>query len=311
MIGAETTFGALGTTATLHVVGRDALPEARRALEREIAAIDKACSRFRSDSELMGINAVAGTPVVVSPLCVEAVQVALRAARATDGIVDPTVGRALRVLGYDRSFELLDRAGPALRVRAQRVPGWQMVEVDTAARTVRVPSGVELDLGATAKALCADRAAAAAYDATGVGVLISLGGDIAIAGPAPDGGWPVHVGDDHTEYTGGQTIAVYSGGLATSGLTRRTWMRGEVRLHHVVDPRTGAPAVTCWRTASVAAASCVDANIATTAAIVLGRDANAWLAARNLPARLVTADGDVVCVAGWPAPETATLGAAR
>jgi thiamine biosynthesis lipoprotein len=185
-----------------------------------------------------------------------------------------------------------------------RAPGWRTVEVDCDARTVRVPLGVELDLGATAKALCADRAARAAHDAMGVGVVVALGGDVALAGPSPDDGWPVRVTDDHTATQGGQTIALRAGGIATSGRTRRTWIRGEHRLHHLVDPRTGAPASGPWRTVSVAAASCVDANIASTAAMVMGDDARRWLASCCLPARLVTVDGDVCCTAGWPAPAT-------
>ncbi|MCU1426609.1 MAG: FAD:protein transferase [Actinomycetia bacterium] len=304
MTGGEFTFSALGTTAILLVTERDALASAREALEAEIAAIDRACSRFRDDSDLMRVNANAGDAVAVSSCCIEALHVALRAARVTDGIVDPTIGRAVRVLGYDRDFDIVERNGPPLRVRAERVPGWHTIEIDDVTRTVRVPQGVELDVGATAKALCADRAAAAAYDATGAGVVVGLGGDIAITGPAPESGWPIRVTDDHTAHEGGQTIALRAGGLATSGTTRRTWVRGEVRLHHLIDPRTGAPAESPWRTVSVAAASCVDANIASTAAIVLGNDALAWLEERQLPARLVAYDGAVTVAGGWPADDS-------
>jgi thiamine biosynthesis lipoprotein len=182
------------------------------------------------------------------------------------------------------------------------VAGWRVVGVDRQASTVRIPSGVELDLGATAKALCADRAAAAAAEVTGTGVLISLGGDIAVAGPAPDGGWRVRVTDDQAGPADapGQTVLIASGGLATSGTAVRHWDRGGGRLHHLVDPATGLPADTCWRTVSVAAGSCVDANIASTAAVILGSAAIGWLAGQGLPARLVTIGGDVVTVGGWP-----------
>jgi thiamine biosynthesis lipoprotein len=301
-----TTFPALGTTATLLVDDPDALNAARLALDDELRAIDEACSRFRDDSELMRINAAAGTTVGISKLCAEAIEVALRAAAVTDGLVDPTIGTALRLLGYDRDFALVTPDGPPLRVRGVRVPGWEKIELDVDAGTVRVPSGVDLDLGATAKALCADRAARRAHDETGTGVLVGLGGDIAIAGPAPALGWPVRVTDDHTASEGGQVVALSGGGLATSGTARRNWIRGNRRLHHLVDPSTGEPADGPWRTVSVAAASCVDANIASTASIVMSAGAVAWLAARQLPARLVSHDGRVTTVGEWPAAEEPT-----
>jgi thiamine biosynthesis lipoprotein len=300
-----TTFPALGTTATLLTDDPAALEAARAVLDDEVRAIDEACSRFRDDSELMRINAAAGTSVRISQRCAEAIDVALRAASVTDGLVDPTIGTALRLLGYDRDFALVTPDGPPLRVHGVRVPGWEKIELDVDARTVRVPSGVELDLGATAKALCADRAARRVHDETGAGALVSLGGDIAIAGPAPSQGWPVRVAEDHTATTGGQVIALYGGGLATSGTVRRNWIRGNRRLHHLVDPNTGEPADGEWRAVSVAAASCVDANIATTAAIVMTTGAVGWLAERGLPARLVAHDGRVSTVGAWPAEASA------
>ena len=295
-------FPALGTTVVLLVDDVAMLTPARGAVEREIRAIDKACSRFRADSDLSRANAAGGRPVRVSETCIEAIDVALAAAIVTDGLVDPTVGTSMRRLGYDRDFASMKLDGPPLRVSVEMVPGWRTVEVDRESRWVRVPAGVELDLGATAKALCADRAADAANAATGAGVVVGLGGDIAIAGGAPTGGWIVRVAEDHTAVEGGQMISVHSGGVATSGSTRRTWNRGGVRLHHLVDPRTGMSAGSEWRTVSVAAASCVDANVATTASIVMGGKAVDWLSELGLPARLVSGDGRVVVTGGWPAP---------
>ena len=93
---------------------------------------------------------------------------------------------------------------------------------------------------------------------------------------------------------------VSGGGIATSGTTVRRWLAGDVELHHIVDPRTGRPADTPWRTVTVAAGSCVDANVASTAAVVLGEEAPAWLAARGLAARLVRESGALVYTGGWP-----------
>jgi thiamine biosynthesis lipoprotein len=298
-------FSALGTTAAVAVAVADPeiLATARASVEAEIAACDQACSRFRDDSELSRLNAAGGQTIEVSSRLLDELTAALRAARLTDGAVDPTVGKALIGLGYDRDFSLV-APGSHLphTVAFAAVPGWRCLHVDRRHRRARVSAGVIVDLGATAKARCADLAATAAAAATGSGVLVSLGGDVAVAGTAPAGGWKVRVADAAScPATGpGEMVELLTGGLATSGVTVRSWRRGDTDLHHLIDPRTGLPATVVWRTATVAAATCTDANIASTAAIVLGRDAPGWLEARRLPARLVGADGTVVRVAGWP-----------
>jgi FAD:protein FMN transferase len=299
---ASATFPALGTTAVLLVTDDAALPEAERMLRADLAAIDAACSRFRPDSEIMGLARYAGRPAPVSPLLAGALAAALRAARATDGLVDPTVGQAVVDLGYDRDFAALDRDRPD-PVQPRPAPGWWRITLDVDAGQVLIPRGVLVDLGATAKAYAADRAAARiAGLGGGLGVLVSLGGDLAAAGPGPDGGWLVGVGDDHRAAAAGDpVVTVHSGGLATSSTTQRSWRRAGRTVHHIVDPRTGDVPEPVWRTVSVAAASCVDANAAATAAVVRGRDAPGWLAGLGLAARLVDQHGDAVTVAGWPA----------
>jgi thiamine biosynthesis lipoprotein ApbE len=282
----EARFAALGTEVVLLVTRGTELAAARAVLERGLDAVDRACSRFRDDSELTRVNEAAGRPVHVSPLLGEAVAVALRAARLTDGDVDPTIGDALVAWGYDRDFGTLDRETGVLRV----------------------PAGMCLDLGATAKAYAADRAARDVRAEIGGGVLVSLGGDIAVAGPAPRGGWPVLVTDAAVASgtpgsdLGSETVAIESGGLATSSTSVRQWLRADRPAHHIIDPATGEPADTCWRTVTAAAATCVDANIATTAAIVRGAPAARWLESLGIPGRLVHRDGRVVRVAGWPEP---------
>jgi thiamine biosynthesis lipoprotein len=296
---ASASFPALGTTAGVFITDPSLLAPARRLLEEELAAIDRSCSRFRFDSELRRVNAAAGRPVHVSEQFLEAVEVALRAARVTDGVVDPTVGRALRAVGYDRDFDSISAGRPA---SGAVVPGWQTVQVERSDRTVRVAEGVELDLGATAKALAADRAARHIYELLNTGVLVNLGGDVAVAGKSPPGGWRIRVSDDHRKHAAadGETVSICSGGLATSSTTVRRWSAGEREAHHIVDPRLGTSAVVVWRTASVAAATCVDANTASTAAIIRGDEAPSWLDGLRLPSRLVRRDGSVQRVGGWP-----------
>ncbi len=298
-------FRALGTTAVIATADRSRVGDACAVVERELDAIDRACSRFRADSELSHVNCAGGRRVAIGPLLLEALRVALGAARSSGGLVDPTVGRTLRAYGYDSTFRVVaGRDGNAFRAEFYTVPGWQTVELDEDASRVRIPAGVELDLGATAKALACDRAASAAAAVAG-GALVGLGGDIAVAGEVPSGGWSVRIADDHAAPLDapGPTVAVGGGGLATSSTTVRRWRSGAVELHHLVDPRTGRPASSPWRTISVAAKTCVDANVATTASFLLD-DAPGWLRARRLPARLVAVDGASTVVAGWPEDAT-------
>ncbi len=300
------------------VTDAEALEAACRIVAAEVDALDRAASRFRDDSDLARVNAGSGRPVRVGALLLDALRVALDAARRTDGDVDPTLGGALVDLGYDRTFTRVPASGPAITVSARRTASWRQVDVDHAAGTVTVPDGVRLDLGATAKAFGADRAAAAVHDVLGVGVLVSLGGDIAVAGeppvlPEPGGrlvaGWPVRVQDrpgplDAVPDGPTSVVLLAGGGLATSSVTARRWARGGQEIHHVLDPRTSMPAVTPWRTVSVAAPSCVDANVATTAAIVRGGGAVEWLTSLGVPARLVGLDGRVRVLGAWPAERT-------
>ena len=299
-------WGAIGTTVRIVVTDAAQLDSARAMLADDLTILDAACSRFRPDSELMQLRANAGQPTTISPVLAGAVRAALRGAQLTDGDVDPTLGRAIETLGYDRDFATVPAHGGALRVTIRHIPRWRQIELDEAACLLTVPVGMRLDLGATAKAWAADRSAERIAEALDCGVLVSLGGDIAVAGEAPRGGWSIRVqdvtGDPHTPSAGPSgIIAITRGGLATSSTTARRWQRGGDIMHHILDPRTGRSADSIWRTVSVAAGSALDANIASTAAIIRGHRAAGWLAKLGLPARLVTVDGSVTTIAGWPA----------
>jgi thiamine biosynthesis lipoprotein ApbE len=307
-LAAHADWPALGTQVRLVLTDPGQLAAGCRLLRADLADIDVACSRFRADAELVAVNATASSQpdgVPISALLTEAIAVALAAARQTGGSVDPTVGAAMAAVGYDRDFALVSQAGPALRLTVRQVPGWRQVRLDTDARRLRLPAGTQLDLGATAKAWAADRSAGRLAERLGCGVLVSLGGDIAVAGPSPADGWRIRVQDitgRPEDPPAGPTavVSIRAGGLATSSTAARRWRRGGDVLHHILDPRTGLPAAPVWRTVSVAALSCVEANTASTAAIIQGRPAIGWLTARQLPARLVGADGSITTVAGWP-----------
>lgn len=287
------------TQARLVVTEPGMLPAAHTLVVDHLAAIEKACSRFRGDSEITALGHRHGAPTQVSPLLAGFLRAAVRAAERTNGDVDPTVGAALADLGYDRDFSLIADAQTSVRVTLRRPASWTLLSLH--GRTVTVPEGVQLDLGATAKALSADQCARRVVDQLGCGVLISLGGDIATGGPGPADGWQVLV-EDGPGQPSGQVSLPSGGALATSSTQRRRWRNAGRDVHHVLDPRTGQPASACWRTVSIAAGSCVEANTISTACIVRARAARDWLGELGHPARLVDRDGGVHLLNGWPAP---------
>jgi FAD:protein FMN transferase len=301
---------AIGTTACVVVTEPAHLDAAQRIVVDELKALDLACSRFRPDSEIARLAARGNAWTHVSDVLAEVLACALDVARATDGDVDPTMGTDLSFLGYDRDFgEMKEMSAPRtgnavlpLTYRLVYRTTWHDVEFDHTGRRVRVPAGLVLDLGAIAKAWCADRCAVRIHRELGAGVLVSLGGDIATAGTGPDGGWLVRVQDLPDVDTGPSSVVVLHDGcaIATSSTITRTWQRGAVRLHHILDPATRRPAAPIWRTVTAVANSCVDANAATTAAIVRGRAAEPWLTSRKVAARLVDHNGRVHTLGGWP-----------
>src|ERR1700736_5572922 len=302
---ATATSRALGTSLHVAVTVPELLDRAQEAVDHVLHDIDACCSRFRDDSELTLLNAAAGREVAVSPLLARALAAALRGAQLSGGAVDPTVGAAVKSAGYSVDFaQVAPELGPITLV-VRPIPGWRRVTVQHASRRVSIPAGVEIDLGATAKALASDLAARAAAGAMATGgVLVSLGGDVAVAGEAPPEGWHIQVADDSAAplRRDAETIAIRSGGVATSSVTVRHWKRGGAVLHHIIDPSTGLPADGPWRTVTVSAGDCLDANIAATAAIVRGAEAVNWLTRARLPARLVDHEGAVTRTPGWPVP---------
>ena len=292
-------FTAMGTDHTVVVEQRAALPAAMAIVRRQFQEIDETCSRFRPDSELSLLNECGGgRDIPLSALLEEAIVAALDSAAMTGGLVDLTVGKCVEEVGYSVTFRELPADGPRLELNVRQVVGWRALGYDPAAHTLSLPAGVGLDLGASGKAWAADRAATAVASSLGVSVLVSCGGDIAVRGAAPEGGWPVRVALD-VDADQWQDVVVFDGGLATSGTTSRRWRRGGVELHHIIDPSTGLPAQTPWAMVSVAAATCLEANAAATAALIMGDRAPEWLDDLELPARLVDARGGVRFAGGW------------
>jgi FAD:protein FMN transferase len=242
-------------------------------------------SRFLLSSELTLVNRAAGRPVVVSADFADAVEHALWAASETAGLVDPTLGAALEAAGYDRDFALVaDSSHPAA---AGPAGAWGSVR--TAGRLLRTPEGVRLDLNGVVKAMAVD----SALEVLGGDGWISAGGDLA-ANSGLDVALP-----------GGGAVRLVSGGIATSGSSRRTWLRGGRRMHHLIDPRTGLPATSPWSHVTACGASCLDADVAAKAGFLMGEDGPDWLDERGVPARFLHTGGAAVANRAWAAATAA------
>ena len=308
---------AFGTVALVAVTCGERSGQALELLESDLRAVDDACSRFRADSELRQVERDSrGQPVPVSKLLFELLEVAMTVAVQTSGTVDPTVGEALVELGYDRDLDELnaDPDGHARRPdgndggmdgvdRLRPAPGWWRIGLERGDESVAIPAGIHVDLGSTAKAFAADRSAQRIADALGCGVLVNLGGDVAVSGAAPEDGWLIGIAEGCSAPVAEahQVVSLRRGGLATSGTTARTWVHHGRRIHHIVDPWTGVSASPVWSLVSTAAPSCVEANAWSTAAVVWGADAVGNLTGLGVPARLVDARGRSVTTGGWPA----------
>jgi thiamine biosynthesis lipoprotein len=291
---------AFGTTMSFWVTDDRHLDRVEWVMRSWTEAVDAACSRFRDDSDLARANRAAGAPVVVSPVLLDAVEAACAMAGFTAGLYDPTVGRAVISAGYDQSFDALPKVRDRRAGRPAPAGRWTEIEIDRATSTIALPRGVSLDLGGSAKGWTVDAALDLCWlelgrDAPSVGLCISAGGDMAVAGPPPDGGWPVRLAEtlDADAAPDDDWVALRSGAIATSGALRRRWKMADGEAHHIIDPRTGAPGSSCWRLVTVMASKCLVADTAATAAWLLAEDAPAWLASNGLQARLVANDGTV------------------
>jgi FAD:protein FMN transferase len=243
-------------------------------------ARDARFSRFQPSSELNRVNAAPLGVTVVSEEFASMLSLALDAARATDGLVTPCVGGALLAAGYDRDFPLLPRDVGAVEPAA--VPSWRSVSLR--GRGILRTEPVELDLNGVVKGRTVDDALAAA----GKG-WVSAGGDVAALEPVVVG------------LPGGGSIALHAGGLATSSVSKRRWLAGGVPQNHLIDPATGRSTTSRWRDVTVAAATCLVADVSAKAALLLGAEGPAWLDERGLAGRFVDHAGAIFANERWSA----------
>ena len=299
---ASRTWTAWSCTVRLTVDDPAVLGAACGELKALMDRVDKAASRFRSDSELSIVNNRAGALVPVSRLLVDLVDVSLVAASMSGGAVDPTVGPAVIAAGYDDDIEAVRRRFPQPTGESGPVPGWQSVQLNRKLALLGVPKECALDLGATAKAWTADRAALVLSKRYGCAVLVEIGGDLRTAGK-PNNPWVITVAERAGDP--GVLVTLAHGGLTTSTRTVRRWQTPTGYAHHVIDPRTGQPADGPYRTASVWAPTAVRANTFSTALVATGEAALGRLTLAGHPARLVADDGEITELSGWPSASRA------
>lgn len=301
---AEAGFDAIGTTNRVLTTDPDTLAAAVTLAKDYLADLDRAVSRFRDDSEVSRLAATAAkgpTWCWASPLLLDHLDAALRAARLSDGLVDLTVGSAMIAAGYDADLDAVRaRPGFTVKLAGVRVPGWETIG-RTGDGRVSTPHGTVLDFGSTAKARAADVIARRLALTLPGGFLVNLGGDIATSGTAPAGGWRIGIEDADGSIL--QVVTTTTQGVATSSTQLRRWQTDTGAVHHIVDPRSGRPAPTAWAQVTCIAADALEANTASTAALVLGEDAPDWLIRKGVAARLDRLDGRVSYTPGWPRPE--------
>jgi len=290
-------FHAMNTEIT--VLTPAGTPESERALETVqtvFEEVENRLSRFRPDSELSALNRSSGKPFKASPGLFRAVSLALEAAESTNGVFDPTVLPALQAAGYDRSFELIGSHSATTVVAT--LPNYRGVRRDPSLSIVTLPAGCQLDLGGIGKGLAVDLA----IEATEFlgDRCINAGGDIAARGhSANNKGWIVALEDGDANAF--PVVEVCDGALATSTTTKRRWSSGERTVHHLIDPHTGLPSTSPFRTVTVVAATCVQADVAAKTALLMGEPGLDFVANLGMHAFAVRQDGTTTHTAGWPA----------
>ena len=285
----------MGTTVSILFAG-DLPPGAAGAVRNLFAGWEALLSRFRPESELSRVNRSAGTPTTVRPLLRSVLTVAVDAARATDGLFDPTLGRQMSAIGYNRSFEGPLRLVGGTFVRDLPAGGWRDIHIDAATNRITIPPGTALDFGGIAKGMAVDAAASLLAEFGVEAALVNAGGDMRVAS---DDAAEWQIGFDEAK---DHAVTLAGGGIATSGVTKRRWMQDGVQRHHLIDPRTGLPSQSELRSVSVAASTCAQAEVAAKVALILGVEAGtAFLERFELPGLMTLRDDSIRATATWPA----------
>ncbi len=280
-------FRAMGTDVSL--IGPSDAPDFARVarfVHDLFDRLERRFSRFRLDSELCEVNRSSGGWTWVSEEFAQVLGLALDGAERTGGLFDPTLLPALVAAGYDRDFEEVRSGSPSPLAPPPGPAGrWGDVRLDR--RRVFLPEGVALDFGGIAKGWAADRASELTWPLPWA--VVDAGGDLRLSGHPPDGALEIAVDDPDERGAEVLRLQLEAGALATSSVTFRSWSRGDARMHHIIDPRTGRPAASRVIQATAWAPDCAEAEIRAKWALLAGPDI-----VERLPGVLFLDDGRVL-----------------
>lgn len=308
-VHASLDFSAMGTECQVQVWASVAVTEFAALARRRVDLLDRAWSRFRADSELSHVNRNAGSGTLpVSDDFAHLVHAMREGWEISGGLFDPTITPSLNAWGYNTTFsEVLGRSDQfTSRPHVAAAPG--MGDVLIKGNELTMPNGVELDSGSVGKGLAADIVSAEIMEAGAIGVLVNLGGDVAVRGiPGEHSQWVIEIIDERATQAQAGNFTVPAlpnthAGIATSTTLKRTWAHG---LHHIIDPRTGDVATTTAAQVSVLSTSGARAEIIATAALL-----------SDDPEAVIASFGAEGVVLGYPtyqvkAPITLSEGARR
>jgi thiamine biosynthesis lipoprotein len=285
-------FRAMNTTVMLAAEGELAI-EGMQATKQFIDECEQRFSRFLPASEVSELNRSAGEWLQVSPELMDMLKLSVKYFRETEGSFDPSILPDLKRVGYDRSMDEIRTQGAKTSVPAsQSIPklAFKEISLDPAHKRVRLPRGMEIDLGGIAKGWIVEKAASVLHQYTPV-CGVSAGGDILFIGKPSDGmDWDVYLEDPRDPSQMLAQLHIPSGAVATSSVMKRSWMQGNNLRHHLIDPRTGEPAKTEWLSVTVICPNIIAADVLAKAILIGGPDTAVNLLQRNPHAIFIAVD---------------------
>ena len=286
-------FRAMNTEIQFAAQGEwSRIAEGFEKAEKQIAELEQRLTRFSESSELSALNRSAGTWFVASPELFQVVSLAYTYYQLTDGLFDPAILPALELAGYDRSMDEIRANGAVLAASTEITrPGstFAQVELDANRQAIYLPAGMRLDLGGIAKGWIAEQAAHMISRYTSACV-VNAGGDLFAYGYPEEGIWPVGVEDPFNPERDLAVLAIESGAVATSTITRRRWEQEGRMRHHLIDPRTGIPAETVWASVTAIAPHAAQAETLAKAMLIGGPNYAARLTELNPEAAFIAVD---------------------
>jgi FAD:protein FMN transferase len=288
---------AMNTDILLAAEGQAEQVQAGFEQAREfILAGESRFTRFSENSELSALNRSSGSRFQASPQLFSVVALTRRFFHLTRGLFDPSILPDLKRIGYDRSMDVVRELGPGPlfeTLLANERPSFSEMDLDESDHTIRLPPGMALDLGGIAKGWIAEQAANI-LSGYATACAVDAGGDMFLVG-LPDGleQWPVALEDPLQQENVLTTLKVDPGAIATSTITKRAWQQAGMNRHHIIDPRTGEPAVSDWISVTVIAPHAYEAEVFAKALLISGpQEADEIIRHSGIPFTYLAVDQD-------------------